>query len=224
MQIVEKYNYKDLKRQEGPSRSYLTPDGEALPSVTTILSRTKDKTFLKEWRARVGEAQAEKIISDSSQIGTALHLYIEHYVNKHAYKDLTDIGIQAGKMAQVIIDHDDGLKKVSEVWGSEVHLYYPGKFAGTTDMVGVYDGRPTIIDFKQTNRPKKREWVQDYLMQLAAYAMAHNKLFDTEIDQGVVLMCSRDLLFQRFELKGENFVRAGESFMKKLDLYLQSIL
>ena len=215
MQIVEKYNYKDLKKQEGPSRSYLTPDGEALPSVTTILSRTKDKTFLKEWRARVGEAKAEKIISDSSQIGTALHLYIEHYVNEHAYKDLTDIGVQAGKMAQVIIDHDDGLKKVSEVWGSEVHLYYPGKFAGTTDMVGVYDGRPTIIDFKQTNRPKKREWVQDYLMQLAAYAMAHNKLFDTEIDQGVVLMCSRDLLFQRFELKGENFVRAGEAFMKK---------
>ena len=224
MQIVEKYDYKDLKKQEGPSRSYLTPDGEALPSVTTILSRTKDKTFLKEWRARVGEKQAEKIISDSSQIGTALHLYIEHYVNEHAYKDLTDIGIQAGKMAQVIIDHDDGLKKVSEVWGSEVHLYYPGKFAGTTDMVGVYDGRPAIIDFKQTNRPKKREWVQDYLMQLAAYAMAHNKLFDTEIDQGVVLMCSRDLLFQRFELKGEKFVRAGEAFMKKLDLYLQSIL
>ena len=224
MQVVEKYNYKDLKKQEGPSRSYLTPDGEALPSVTTILSRTKDKTFLKEWRARVGEAKAEKIISDSSQIGTALHLYIEHYVNEHAYKDLTDIGVQAGKMAQVIIDHDDGLKKVSEVWGSEVHLYYPGKFAGTTDMVGVYDGRPTIIDFKQTNRPKKREWVQDYLMQLAAYAMAHNKLFDTEIDQGVVLMCSRDLLFQRFELKGENFVRAGDTFMKKLDLYLQSII
>jgi hypothetical protein len=145
-------------------------------------------------------------------------------VNEHAYKDLTDIGIQAGKMAQVIIDHDQGLKKVSEVWGSEVHLYYPGKYAGTTDMIGVYDGRPTIIDFKQTNRPKKREWVQDYLMQLAAYAMAHNKLFDTEIDQGVVLMCSRDLLFQKFELKGENFVRAGDTFMKKLDLYLQSII
>ncbi len=224
MQIVQKYNYADLKRKDGATRLYLTPEGEALPSVTTILSKTKDKTFLKEWRARVGEKQAEKIISDSSQIGTALHLYIEHYVNEHAYKDLTDIGIQAGKMAQVIIDHDQGLKKVSEVWGSEVHLYYPGKYAGTTDMIGVYDGRPTIIDFKQTNRPKKREWVQDYLMQLAAYAMAHNKLFDTEIDQGVVLMCSRDLLFQKFELKGENFVRAGDTFMKKLDLYLQSII
>ena len=224
MQIVQKYNYADLKKQDGATRLYLTPDGESLPSVTSILGKTKDKSFLKQWRARVGEKNAEKIIADSAQIGTALHLYIEHYVNEHAYKDLTDIGIQAGKMAQVIIDHDQGLKKVSEVWGSEVHLYYPGKYAGTTDMIGVYDGRPTIIDFKQTNSPKKREWVQDYLMQLAAYAMAHNKLFDTEIDQGVVLMCSRDLLFQKFELKGENFVRAGDTFMKKLDLYLQSII
>ena len=224
MQIVQKYNYADLKKQDGATRLYLTPDGESLPSVTSILGKTKDKSFLKQWRARVGEKNAEKIIADSAQIGTALHLYIEHYVNEHAYKDLTDIGIQAGKMAQVIIDHDQGLKKVSEIWGSEVHLYYPGKYAGTTDMIGVYDGRPTIIDFKQTNRPKKREWVHDYLMQLAAYAMAHNKLFDTEIDQGVVLMCSRDLLFQKFELKGENFVRAGDTFMKKLDLYLQSII
>ena len=224
MQIVQKYNYADLKKQDGATRLYLTPDGESLPSVTSILGKTKDKSFLKQWRARVGEKNAEKIIADSAQIGTALHLYIEHYVNEHAYKDLTDIGIQAGKMAQVIIDHDQGLKKVSEIWGSEVHLYYPGKYAGTRDMIGVYDGRPTIIDFKQTNRPKKREWVQDYLMQLAAYAMAHNKLFDTEIDQGVVLMCSRDLLFQKFELKGENFVRAGDTFMKKLDLYLQSII
>ena len=224
MQIVQKYNYADLKKQDGATRLYLTPDGESLPSVTSILGKTKDKSFLKQWRARVGEKNAEKIIADSAKIGTALHLYIEHYVNEHAYKDLTDIGIQAGKMAQVIIDHDQGLKKVSEIWGSEVHLYYPGKYAGTTDMIGVYDGRPTIIDFKQTNRPKKREWVQDYLMQLAAYAMAHNKLFDTEIDQGVVLMCSRDLLFQKFELKGENFVRAGDTFMKKLDLYLQSII
>ena len=224
MQIVQKYNYADLKKQDGATRLYLTPDGESLPSVTSILGKTKDKSFLKQWRARVGEKNAEKIIADSAQIGTALHLYIEHYVNKHSYKDLTEIGIQAEKMAQVIIDHDQGLKKVSEVWGSEVHLYYPGKYAGTTDMIGVYDGRPTIIDFKQTNRPKKREWVQDYLMQLAAYAMAHNKLFDTEIDQGVVLMCSRDLLFQKFELKGENFVRAGDTFMKKLDLYLQSII
>ena len=224
MQIIKKYNYADLKRQDGATRLYLTPEGESLPSVTSVLGKTKDKSFLKQWRARVGEKEAEKIIANSAQIGTALHLYIEHYVNEHGYEDFTEIGQKAKTMAQVIIDHENGLKKISEVWGSEVHLYYPGKYAGTTDMIGLYDGRPTIIDFKQTNRPKKREWVQDYLMQLAAYALAHNKLFDTEIDQGVILMCSRDLLFQKFELTGENFVRAGDAFMKKLDLYNKSII
>ena len=222
MQITQKYNYADLKRQDGDTRLYLTPDGEALPSVTTILGRTKDKTFLKKWRQKVGEKKAEQIIKDSAQIGTALHLYIERFVNGDKYKDLTEIGAQAEKMAQKIID--EAFSDITEIWGSEVHLYYPGRYAGTTDMIGVYKGRPTIIDFNQTNTPKKREWVQDYLMQLSAYAVAHNKLFNTEIDQGVVLMCSRDLTFQRFELLGENFTRACDAFMKKLDLYNESII
>jgi len=222
VQIIKKYNYAELKRQDGDTRLYLTPDGEALPSVTTVLSKTKDKTFLKKWRQKVGEKKAEQIIRDSAQIGTALHLYIERFVNGEQYKDLTKIGIQAEKMAKKIID--ESFKDLTEIWGSEVHLYYPGRYAGTTDMIGVYKGRPTIIDFKQTNRPKKREWVQDYLMQLSAYAVAHNKLFNTEIDQGVVLMCSRDLTFQRFELLGENFTRATDAFMKKLDLYNESII
>ena len=222
MQLIKKYNYAELKRKEGDGRLYLTPDGQALPSVTTILSKTKDKTFLKQWRAKVGEKKAEEIIKSAGQIGTALHLYIERFVNGDKYKDLTEIGVQAEKMAQKIID--EAFNDITEIWGSEVHLYYPGRYAGTTDMIGVYKGRPTIIDFKQTNRPKKREWVQDYLMQLSAYAVAHNKLFNTEIDQGVVLMCSRDLTFQRFELLGENFTRATDAFMKKLDLYNESII
>ena len=222
MQIIQKYNYAELKRQDGDTRLYLTPDGESLPSVTSILSKTKDKAFLKKWRQKVGEKKAEEIIKDSAQIGTALHLYIERFVNGEQYKDLTKIGIQAEKMAKKIID--ESFKDLTEIWGSEVHLYYPGRYAGTTDMIGVYKGRPTIIDFKQSNRPKKREWVQDYLMQLSAYAVAHNKLFNTEIDQGVVLMCSRDLTFQRFELLGENFTRATDAFMKKLDLYNESII
>ena len=222
MQIIKKYNYAELTRQDGDARLYLTPDGESLPSVTTVLNKTKDKAFLKKWRARVGEAAAEKIIKDSGQIGTALHLYIERLVNGEQYKDLTKIGIQAEKMAKKIVE--EAFKDITEIWGSEVHLYYPGKYAGTTDMIGVYKGRPTIIDFKQTNRPKKREWIQDYLMQLSAYAMAHNKLFGTDIDQGVILMCSRDLTFQRFELLGEKFNRAGDTFMKKLDFYLDSLI
>ena len=222
MELIKKYNYADLKREDGDVRLYLTPDGKSLPSVTSVLSKTKDRSFLKKWREKVGEKKAEEIIRDSSRIGTALHLYIEHYTNKHAYKDITKIGKQAEKMAKKIIE--ESFSDITEVWGSEVHLYYPGKYAGTTDMIGLYKGRPTIIDFKQTNRPKKREWIQDYLMQLSAYAMAHNKLFGTDIDQGVILMCSRDLTFQRFELTGESFTRALDSFMKKLDLYGQSII
>ena len=222
MELIKKYNYADLKRQDGDVRLYLTPDGESLPSVTSVLNKTKDRTFLKKWRERIGEEKAEQIIRDSGRIGTALHLYIEHYANGKGYKDITKIGIQAEKMAKKIIEK--AFPDITEVWGSEVHLYYPKKYAGTTDMIGVYKGRPTIIDFKQTNRPKKREWIQDYLMQLSAYAMAHNKLFGTDIDQGVILMCSRDLTFQRFELLGEKFNRAGNAFMKKLDLYLQIII
>jgi predicted small secreted protein len=222
VQLIKKYNYADLKRQDGDSRLYLTPDGESLPSVTTILNKTKDKSFLKQWRAKVGEANAEKIIRDSGQIGTALHLYIERLVNGEKYKDLTKIGIQAEKMAKKIVK--EAFKDITEVWGSEVHLYNPGKYAGTADMIAMYKGRPAIIDFKQTNRPKKREWIQDYLMQLAAYAQAHNALFNTEIDQGVVLMCSRDLTFQRFELTGEKFTRASDAFMKKLDLYNETLI
>ena len=125
-------------------------------------------------------------------------------------------------MAKKIIEK--AFPDITEVWGSEVHLYYPEKYAGTTDLVGLYKGKPAIVDFKQTNRPKKREWVQDYLMQLAAYAQAHNKLFDTDIQQGVILMCSRDLTFQRFELEGANFQRACDTFMKKLDLYLETLI
>ena len=222
MKLIKKYDYSALKKEDGESRLYLTPDGESLPSVTTILSKTKDKSFLKKWRNRVGEKEAEKIMRESAQIGTALHLYIERLVNKQGYKDLTKIGQIAQKMAKVIIK--EGLKDITDVWGSEVHLYYPGKYAGTADMVALYQGRPAIIDFKQANRPKKREWVQDFLMQLSAYAMAHNKLFNTEIDQGVIFMCSRDLTFQKFELKGDNFIRAGETFMKALDKYLETII
>ena len=222
MKLTKKYDYASLNREEGETRLYLTPDGESLPSVTSVLSKTKDKEFLRRWKQRVGEKKAQKILDESSRIGTALHLFIERFVNDTGYKDLTKIGAKAEQMAQVIIKQ--GLKDVTEVWGSEVHLYYPGKYAGTTDMVGMYKGRPAIIDFKQTNRPKKREWIQDYLMQLSAYGMAHNKIFGTDIDQGIIMMCSRDLTYQVFELTEENWSRAADTFMKRLDKYLSLII
>ena len=137
MQLIQKYNYAELKRQDGDSRLYLTPDGESLPSVTTVLNKTKDKSFLKQWRAKVGEAAAEKIISDAGKIGTALHLYIERLVNEEKYLDLTEIGIQAEKMAKKIIEEAGA--DITEVYGSEVHLYYVKRIEDIGDYTNATD-------------------------------------------------------------------------------------
>ena len=104
VKFIKKYDYASLKRQDGEYRIYLTPDGESLPSVPSVLSKTKDKSGLYAWRKRVGEKKAEKIMTDAAQIGTALHLYIEHFVNGNPYKDLTNIGVEAELMAKKIIE------------------------------------------------------------------------------------------------------------------------
>ena len=219
------YEYPASMRTSIEGKRHYEITGKRLPSVTTILGSTQSdekKESIAKWTARVGQTEATRVKDQAASRGTNMHLHLERYILGQGHKDLTDEGQVAGDMAQVIINK--GLCDLSEIWGSEVTLYYPGLYAGATDLVGVYDYENSIVDFKQSNRPKRKEWIEDYFMQLGAYAMAHNKLFDTEIDQGVVLMCSRDLLFQKFELKGENFVRAGDTFMKKLDLYLQSII
>ena len=219
------YNYPPSTRSTTDGLRTYDIGKEKLPSVTTILQATQSpekQASLAKWKERVGEVQASSIKQQAASRGSNMHLHLERHILGQGHLDLTEEGKTAKAMADVIIEK--GLCDLSEIWGSEVHLYNPGKYAGTADMIGVYKGRPTIMDFKQTNRPKKREWIQDYLMQLAAYAQAHNALFNTEIEQGVVLMCSRDLTFQRFELTGEKFTRASDAFMKKLDLYNQTIL
>ena len=222
--IRKLYKYASLQRQDLPEgRRYIYGE-QKLPSVTTVLSATKkDKGALDAWVKRVGQEEADRVKNEAGLVGTYLHEVIERMV---AYRDLPRPtrwemckGYELGYKIINTYFHN-----VNEIWGSEVSLYYPEKYAGTTDLVGVYRDKPAIIDFKQTNKPKKREWMQEYLMQLAAYAHAHNHLFDTEIDQGVILMCSRDMLFQRFELAGESFTRALDAFMKKLDLYNKSII
>ena len=226
MKWNNKFIYPKSTRSIVNGSRHYSIDNSNLPSVTSILSATKseeDKAALAAWKERVGHKEAERIKNEASSRGTSMHNYLESFLQNKFNLELIEEDNKAKKMAEEIIDN--GLKKnLSEVWGAEATLYYPGKYAGTTDMIGVYKGRPAIIDFKQTNRPKKREWIQDYLMQLSAYAQAHNKLFNTDIDQGVILMCSRDLTFQRFELQGENFTRAYDTFMKKLDFYSQSII
>jgi len=165
----------------------------------------------------MGGQQADRIRDIAAIRGTAMHKFLECYIDGSGHKDLTSVGKEAEPMAKKIIE--SGLGDLGEVWGQEVTLYYPGLYAGATDIVGIYDGKPAIIDFKQTNKPKKREWIDDYFCQLGAYCMAHNYIYGTKIQSGVILMCSKDLLFQKFEVEGKEFVKYQHDFLRRVDQY-----
>jgi len=193
---------------------------EKLPSVTTILQATQSeekKRKLEEWKKRMGTHAADRIRDVSAMRGTSMHTYLEGYIKDERHLDLTALGQEAGRMADVVIR--SGLGDLEEVWGTEVTLYYPGLYAGATDVVGVYGGKQSIIDFKQTNKPKQREWIDDYFTQLAAYAMAHNYVYGTQIQSGIILMCSKDCFFQKFEVSDKEFQGYMHTFLKKVEQY-----
>ena len=204
-------------------RHYIINGKDKLPSVTTILSATQSeekRESLQRWRDRVGEAEATRIVDESGARGTAMHKILEKYVLEQGYLDETEVGKQAHNMAIRVIEQ--GLCNVTEYYGTECTLYYPGLYAGQTDLVGIHKGQDAIIDFKQTNKPKKREWIGDYFLQLAAYAMAHNFVYKTEITKGVVMMCSKDNFYQEFVVEGEEFQQYKFNFLRRVDEYFKS--
>ena len=219
---VERFEYADLRKaSKNGKRHYQTPDGRSVPSVTTVLSATKDMTHLNAWKKRVGEQEAQRIATESANIGTVMHKSLEKHVKGEQRKPGSNLIQQkAHKMANVIIDN--GLTGVSEVWGSEVSLYYPELYAGTTDLVGVYKGAPAIMDFKQARKLKKKEWVEDYFLQLVAYAEAHNKIFDTQINQGRIFICTQNNQYQTFEI--DNYEHWVGQWYSKLEQYYKKIL
>lgn len=190
--LIEKYNYSPINRnEESGKRLYECPDGSKVPSVTTILDKTKSKEkieSLMKWRKAKGEQQATQITVEASSRGTRMHKFLEDFViNGVLNKPGTNpYSKQSHLMAESIISN--GMINVNEIWGSEVGLYYPGLYAGTTDAVGVHNNDHAILDYKQSNKPKKKEWIEDYFLQLTAYALAHNKVHGTNINKGVILM------------------------------------
>ena len=223
--FVERYEYHSLKQVNDPVRKkrvYVTPDGDKLPSVTTILSSTKDMTHLIEWRKRVGEDKARQITTEAAGVGTAMHANLERFLCGIERKPGNNqVHVKANDMASVIIEN--GLKDVDEVWAMEQSLYFPGLYSGTTDLCGVYKGKPAIMDHKQTNKPKKAEWVEDYYLQLVAYAMAHNEVYGTEIRSGVIFMCSRDLQYQQFEVTPDTWNKYQDMWLNKVEEYYNSL-
>ena len=197
---------------------------QKLPSVTTIIGATQSeekKKSLADWKARLGDTAADRVRDIAALRGTAMHTYLEAYVRGTGHKDLTSVGQEAEPMAKKIIS--EGLIDLNEIWGSEVTLYYPELYAGATDVVGIYNGRESIIDFKQTNKPKRREWIDDYFVQLGAYAMAHNYVYRTKIQSGIILMCSKDGYFQKFEVFDQEFVDYQHEFLKRTDQYYKNV-
>jgi len=200
---------------------YICPDGNAVASVTTILDSTKDKTFLKEWRKRVGEKTAAMITKEASGIGTRMHKFLEDYIVAGEWKDpgSNPYSQQASKMAKIV--KEKGLKFVDEIWGSEINLYHPRIYAGTTDLIGTMNGEPAIMDFKQTNKPKRTDWIEDYFLQLCAYAHAHNNMFETNINKGVILMCSKDYQYQEWILEGDAFDHYSNIWFDRVAQYYE---
>jgi genome maintenance exonuclease 1 len=227
--IISRYDYTPLAKEsvEG-KRHYALPDGSRVPSVTTILEKTKPaeaRQALQEWRKAVGEERAQQITTEAANRGTRMHTYLERYVKNDDLGEFpTNPFAQPSwfMAAKVIME---GLQHADEYWGSEVPLYYSGLYAGTTDLVGVWKGQPAIMDFKQSNKVKKREWIDDYFLQLAAYAAAHNDTHGTDIKTGVILMCVKpktdqdEPVYQEFVLEPKDFAYWSEQWMRRVELY-----
>jgi len=220
--IKPKYTYEKLKRVEvNGKRRYAVPGSAPVASVTTILSGTKDMSHLIAWKKRVGEQKAQEIVTEASGVGTRMHHYLEKYVETGEWPQpgSNPYAQQAHMMATTIKVH--AMDDVDEIWGSEVPLYVPGIYAGTTDLVGLYKGNPAILDFKQTNKPKKLEWVEDYFLQLTAYAIAHNEVHGTDIREGHIFMCSRAGEYQQFDLWPDEFAEWEQEWWNRCRQYYE---
>ena len=231
--ITQRYNYTPLNRETiDGKRHYCLPDGSKVPSVTTILDRTKPaeaREALANWKRAVGEKRAQEITTEAANRGTRMHTYLEQYVLTADLKPLPSNPYAHPSWfmaAQVILN---GLQHVDEYWGTEVPLYYSGLYAGTTDLIGTWKGQPAIMDFKQSNKVKKREYIGDYFLQLAAYAAAHNEMHGTNINTGVVLMAVQPKLqadgsystpeYLEFVIEGDEFAYWADEWMKRVELY-----
>jgi genome maintenance exonuclease 1 len=222
--LIQKYDYTPISRQSiDGKRLYSLPDGSKVPSVTTILDKTKSaesKAALANWRRSVGEKKAQEITTEAANRGTRMHKWLEDYVRNG--KEMGTPGsnpysIQSYNMAQSIVDN--GLVHVNEMWGIEVPLYVEGLYAGTTDACGVYKSKPAIIDYKQSNRKKDDSRVHDYKIQLVAYGMAHNETHGTDIQQGVILMCTPAIEFQSWTIEGDEWKHYTKLWLSKVEEY-----
>ena len=212
-----KYSYPALERVEkNEMRFYKDANDDLVPSVTTVLDATGNKSGITQWRRKVGPAQADAIVQESTLIGSAVHEAIENYLLGKSWNNFTDDrnGFLAKSISSKFIS--SCLNGIDEVWGLESGLILDGLYAGTADCIGVYKGLPAIIDFKTAKKLKRKDWIEDYFLQCSAYANAHNVMFETSISNLVILMVDRDLLFKEFHIKKDEFSLYTDKWKKRL--------
>lgn len=217
------YEYPKLIRVEKNDVRYYRDSQENLvPSVTSILSATGDKTGIDAWKRRVGNKAAKAIVEEATSIGSAVHLAIENYLYGKTWKNFTDdkLGLLSEQIAKRFID--DCLGDIEEVWGLESGLVLDGLYAGTADCIGIFKGKPTIIDFKTAKKIKRKDWIEDYFLQGAAYANAHNVMFGTQIKSIAILMVDRDLLFKEFLISDNEFLNFTDKWKKRIINYYKT--
>ena len=220
-----KFSYPKSTRSLVNGSIHYSLDGSSLPSVTTILSATKseeDKAAILAWKQRVGSVEAERIKKEASARGSSMHSYIEQFLYGKLNQELLEDNNKSKKMAEEIIDN--GLKnKLLEIWGSEATIYYPGKYAGTADCIGVYEGKESILDFKQSNKPKKEEYIEDYFLQIGAYSLPHNAAYTSNITQGVILLWTVDRSFQDVRIEGNELINFQNKFLERVEKFYHLI-
>ncbi len=222
--LISKYEYPALKRVTAKSgqRQYTGDDNQPVPSVTTILSATGDKTALMNWRKRVGDAEANRISQEAAGLGTKVHNALEkHILGEEISFGNNHISILAESMTSEMIDK--GLSQVDEIWGVEVGLIAKGLYAGTSDAIGMHEGQEAIIDFKTAKKIKKREWIEDYFMQGCAYALAHNEMFGTKIQKVAILMVDREAKYADFVIEGDEFEHYCNKWANRLADYYNKV-
>lgn len=219
MLYEHKFEYVPLSRNQGiGGRTYLSPTGKKLPSVTTILDKTSDKTHLVEWKKRIGEDKANQITRESADLGTLMHSHLENYIKGIERPQGNNyVRLMAAKMADTVISY--GLSKVQKIYGLEAAISYPDLYAGTIDCVGLHENELAIIDFKTTIKPKKEKWLQNYYAQTTAYGLAHNATFGTNIKKCVIFMCSRNYEFQEFVIRDDLFQTHATEWALRVQKY-----
>jgi genome maintenance exonuclease 1 len=218
MKRIEKYVYPGTIRSTIEGKRHYSVGEEKLPSVTTILQATQPeekRQALQRWKQRVGDAEADAIKIKAANRGTIMHKLIEKHILGEGYADLTDTGTEATRMANKIIE--SGLSKWDAWYGTEVTQYYPGLYAGQGDLVGIHQGADAIGDFKQSNKPKHKDWIEDYFLQMAAYAMAHDYVYGTNIKKGVIMMCTPDCYYQEFIIEDGELKKFKHQWLRRVD-------